>query len=71
MPYKSVDLTQVKTYPLVKRENRVALEDLIFPTTPYQQFENPDLLEVSSRIIEARKNGKPLIFMFGDRKSVV
>ncbi len=65
MPYSSVDLTQVKTYPLVKRENRVALEDLIFPTTTYAQFENPELPEVSLRIAEARKNGKPVIFMFG------
>jgi phosphoheptose isomerase len=65
MPYQSVDLTRVKTYPLVKRENRVALEDLVFPMTPYKQFENPELLEVSSRIVEARKNGKPFIFMFG------
>lgn len=65
MPYSSVDLTRVKTYPLVKRENRVALEDLIFPTTSYKQLENPELLEVSERIIEARQNGHPFIFMFG------
>ncbi len=65
MPYQSVDLTKVKTYPLVKRENRVALEDLIFPSTTYKQFENPELLEVSTRIANARKNGKPVIFMFG------
>jgi len=65
MPYPSVDLTQVKTYPLVQRENRVALEDLIFPTTPYTPFENPELLEISARIVEARKNGKPVIMMFG------
>jgi phosphoheptose isomerase len=65
MPYPSVDLTNVKTYPLAKRENRVALEDLIFPTTTYKQFENPELLEVSLRIAEARKKGKPVIFMFG------
>ena len=65
MPYPSVDLTHVKTYPLVKRENRVALEDLVFPTTAYQPFANPELLEVSSRIAQARKNGRPFIFMFG------
>jgi phosphoheptose isomerase len=65
MPYPSVDLTHVKTYPLVKRENRVALEDLVFPTTAYQSLANPELLEVSSRIAQARKNGKPFIFMFG------
>ncbi len=65
MPYSSVDLTKVKTYPLVKRENRVAVEDLIFPATAYKQLESPDLLEVSARIIAARQNNRPFIFMFG------
>jgi phosphoheptose isomerase len=65
MPYPSVDLTQVKTYPLVRRENRVALEDLILPTTPYTLLQNSELVEVCSRIVVARQNGKPVIFMFG------
>ncbi len=65
MPYACVDLTKVKTYPLVRRENRVALEDLISPESPYELFENPELIEVSSRIVEARKNRKPVLFMFG------
>ncbi len=65
MPYPSVDLTRVRTYPLVKRENRVALEDLVFPATPYTVLENNELLEVSARIVEARKNGRPVILMFG------
>jgi phosphoheptose isomerase len=65
MPYPSVDLTMVKTYPLVKRENRVALDDLIFPATTCNPFENPELLEVSLSIVDARKNGKPVIFMVG------
>jgi phosphoheptose isomerase len=65
MPYPSVDLTNVKTYPLVKRENRVALEDLIFPATSYQPFENPELLELAVRVVDARMNGKPVIFMMG------
>ena len=65
MPYPNVDLTAVKTYSLVKRENRVDLEDLIFPTDPYKQLDNTELLEVSLRIAEARKKGKPVIVMFG------
>ena len=65
MPYPSIDLTMVKTYPLVQRENRVAIEDLISPQTPYQLIENPELLEVALRIVNARKNGKPVLFMFG------
>jgi phosphoheptose isomerase len=65
MPYPSVDLTQVKTYPLVRRENRVALENLVHPDSPYQPFDNPELAEVAGRIVAARKAGRPLIFMFG------
>ncbi len=65
MPYPSVDLAKVKTYPLGKRENRVALEDLVSPTSAYKQFDSSELLEVSSRIAVARKNGKPVIVMFG------
>lgn len=65
MPYPAVDLTQVKTYPLVQRENRVALENLITPDTPCPPFDNPELDEVAGRIVAARKNGRPFIFMFG------
>ncbi|MEI8133350.1 MAG: SIS domain-containing protein, partial [Leptolinea sp.] len=43
----------------------VALEDLIFPATAYAQLDNPELLEVSSRIAASRKIGKPVIFVFG------
>lgn len=65
MPYPAVNLTQVKTYPLVNRENRVALTDLIHPETPYQPLDNPELAEVAGRIVEARKNGHAFIFSFG------
>ena len=65
MAYPAVDLTQIKTYALVKRENRVALKDLIFPTTPCPAFENPELTEVSDRIASARRSGRPVICMFG------
>jgi phosphoheptose isomerase len=65
MPYPAVNLTLVKTYPLVNRENRVALADLIHPDTPYQPIDNPELAEVAGRIVEARKNGHSFIFSFG------
>lgn len=65
MPYASVDLTRIKTYPLVRRENRVALEDLITPTTPCPPFENPELAEVADRVAAARADGRPVIIMFG------
>ncbi len=65
MPYPAVDLSRIHTYPLVRRENRVALEDLIFPDTPYEPFENPELVEIAERVITARRNGRPVIMMFG------
>ena len=65
MPFKAVNLTHVKTYPLVKRENRVALENLIYPHSPFKPFENPELGEVAQRICAARQAGRPVIVMFG------
>jgi phosphoheptose isomerase len=65
MPFKAVDLTTVRTYPLVKRENRVALENLVYPNTPYQPYDNPELVEVAERIAAARSAKRPVILMFG------
>lgn len=65
MPYRAVDLTRVKTYPLPDRHNRVALENLVTPDNPPQAFDSPDLQEVTGRIAEARTAGRPVIFMLG------
>ena len=65
MPFKAVDLTHVKTYPLEQRESRVALANLIHPDSPYDPLDNPELAEVAGRIAAARAAGRPLIFMFG------
>jgi phosphoheptose isomerase len=65
MPYKAVDLSRVKTYPLPQRQNRVNLEDLVLPTSPYQPIENTELHEVSERITAARLAGRPVIWMMG------
>ena len=65
MPYASVDLSRIKTYPLVRRENRVALEDLITPDRPCPPFANPELAEVADRVAAARAGGHPVIMMFG------
>ncbi len=65
MPYPAVDLSRIHTYPLVRRENRVALEDLILPDSPYTPFENPELAEIAERVVTARRSGRPVIMMFG------
>ena len=65
MPYPAVDLTKIKTYPLVKKQNLMSVEDLIHPSTHFKSVDLPDLSEVSTRIVAARRNGQPVIFMFG------
>jgi phosphoheptose isomerase len=65
MPYKSIDLSKVRTYPLPQRPNKVALENLVSPETPAPPFENRELGEVASAIVKARKAGRPVIWMIG------
>ncbi len=65
MPYESIDLTQVTTYPLPQRPNLVDLENLVHPDQPAPPFDNPELQEVIGRIIEARQAGRPVIWMIG------
>ena len=65
MPYRAVDLTRVRTYPLPERQNRVALENLVHPQAPAPDFSSPELGEVALRIAEARRVGRPVIWMIG------
>ena len=34
MPYRTIDLSKVRTYPLPQRANLVALENLVTPSQP-------------------------------------
>jgi phosphoheptose isomerase len=65
MPYPSVNLRNVKTYPLPQRPSRVALENLVSPSAPLPEFEHPELAEVVERIVAARQAGRPVIWMIG------
>ena len=65
MPYRTLDLTQVRTYPLAQRRNLVHLEDLIHPEDPLPPFDDPQLAEVAKCIIQARRAGRPVIWMMG------
>jgi phosphoheptose isomerase len=65
MPYRTIDLSQVRTYPLPQRSNLVALENLVTPSQPVPPFANPELTEVAERIVAARQAGRPVIWMMG------
>jgi hypothetical protein len=65
MPYPKLDLSQVRTYPLRRRANLVALNDLIGPDTPATPYSHPDLPAVAEAIVAARRAGRPVLFNFG------
>ena len=65
MPYRTIDLTRVRTYPLPRRHNLVALDNLVTPDRPAPPISDPDLIEVAQRIVAARQAGRPVIWMIG------
>jgi len=65
MPFTTLDLSQVHTYPLLQRASLVALQDLVTPDTPVPPLANPELEEVAARIVAARRHGRPVIWAIG------
>lgn len=65
MPYPSVDLSKVKTYPLPQRASRVALENLVRISDRVPEFDHPEFPEVVERIAAARQAGRSVIWMIG------
>jgi len=60
-----IDFSKIKTYPISQRRNLVTLKDMIDPEEPAPPFHNPDLKEIADRIVEARRNGRPVLWMMG------
>ena len=65
MPYQSIDLSKIRTYPLKKRDSRVGLANLVPTAAPPPPFNSPDLEAVSTQIVAARVTGRPVIWMIG------
>ncbi len=74
--FPEIDLSQVKTYPVEQRHSKVHREEMAQPfrrgdffETFYQSLPNilaaKDLRELVQHILNARKNGKPIIVMMG------
>jgi len=60
-----IDFSKIKTYPIAQRKNLVTLRDMISPEASPPPFPNPDLHEVAERIVEARRKGRPVLWMMG------
>jgi phosphoheptose isomerase len=60
-----IDFSKIRTFPIAERKNLVTVKNLISPEASPPSFDNPDLREVAKRIVEAIKNGAPVIWMVG------
>jgi len=60
-----IDFSRIKTYPIAQRKNLVTLKDLISPETPPPPLDSSDLRELAERIVDARRRGRPVIWMMG------
>jgi phosphoheptose isomerase len=60
-----IDFSRIRTYPISQRKNLVTLKDLVNPETPAPFFESSDLRELADKIVDARKIGRPVIWMMG------
>ncbi len=65
MPYPVIDFSRIRTYSILRRQNRVAVDDLITPDTPLPAYDNPELAAVAAKITTARRAGVPVIWMIG------
>lgn len=60
-----VDFSRIRTYPISQRKNLVTLKDMVNPESTPRPFDNPEIREVAERIVEARRNGRSVIWMMG------
>jgi phosphoheptose isomerase len=65
MPYRAIDLSGITTYRLGTRRNLVTMDDLAAPDALPPAFSSSDLVEVARRIAQARRDGRPVIWMMG------
>ncbi len=65
MPYSSIDLKKVRTYPLRERHNLVKISDLVKPEDPLPSFENDEIDRVVESVVAARRKDRPVILMMG------
>jgi len=65
LPYSSIDLKKVRTYPLSERHNLVKISDLVRPEDPLPSFENDEIDRVVESVVAARRNDRRVILMMG------
>lgn len=65
MPYPVFDRSRLILKPLAERVHDMTLADVLPLDTASPPFDNPDLVAVSDRVVEAHRNRRPVILMMG------
>lgn len=65
MPYPQFDRSKLMLKPLIERVNDLDLSVMIYPDSPYERIEQPDLDFLASKVCAARQMGAPVIMMLG------
>jgi len=65
MPYETFDRSRLNLLPLEQRVHDLSLDVMLALDDPIPDFENKHLEVLADRIVEARQNGNPVIFMMG------
>ena len=59
------DFSDTKTYDVWERHNLVRIDNLCNLSDPVELYPSEELRAVSEKILEARKNGRPVIVFYG------
>lgn len=65
MPYKTFDRTRLKLRPLSERSHLLKVDQITPIDAPIPAFDSTGLTVVSKRIVDARRQGCPVILMMG------
>ena len=62
---EKLDLSKTETFDVWDRHNLVRIDNLANPEDPIKPFDSKELRRLASAILEARKNGRPVILFSG------
>ena len=65
MPYPQFDRSRLKLKPLAERVHDMTLADMLPLDAAGEPFEHPSLPVIAQRILQARRNGAPVIVLMG------
>ena len=65
MPYPLFDRSKLILKPLAERKNDLDRSVMVYPRSPYEHIDQPDLDQLAARISAARQVGAPVVLMLG------